>query len=84
MSTDKSDSETVLAMTTERMLEAYAKSLAVYYASEKAFMADPTPINLQRHIAALDRHATLREEVRYQLRIASAIGNTEVDETVGR
>jgi hypothetical protein len=70
--------------TASRLMEALAKSLAVYYAAERAFMESPTEKSAHDFFVAQDRYSTLREECRRANRLGDAICGTENDESVGR
>lgn len=60
------------------------KSLAVYYAAEKAFMAEPTTDTAHAYGIAQDRYFQLREEARHANQLGDALLLTEQNETVGR
>lgn len=79
--TDQQPAEIVDA---PRLLEAYAKSLAVYYAAEKAFMAAPTTQTVYDYHVAVDRLRALRVRVVESATFAGALLGTEQDESVGR
>lgn len=79
--TQSRESNTV---TIGRLLEAYAKSLAVYYAAEKAFMAEPTTDTAHAYGIAQDRYFQLRQEARHANQLGDALLMTEQNETVGR
>lgn len=68
----------------DRLVEATAKSIAVYYEAEKAFMAEPTAEAVHAYLAAVDRLTRLRLLLRENYLLADAILGIEKDESVGR